>query len=717
MNQPEKKTPEKVSGRRLLTLPVACCLAALSTGLPGTPWQDPSSFQSRLREFVTTAPDEPDRLALLVGIDRYDSERVKTLRGCENDVWRMHDLLVDGFGFPDASVFTLLNEEATHANIVQAFEHVLIRSSREGTEALFYFSGHGSRTRDESGLPEAERDHFDSTFVAHDSRAGDLRGEHDLIDDELRSLLAALTDITPLVTVITDSCHSGDATRLVRARAAPVAKKPLDREWVSSFWPHDIELSEDSQNGELAPDRYIHIAAAQRHELAWEYDDEVAPGETVTHGALTLFLASALERTSPDTSWRSLLDDVAVHVATVRPQSVNYRGNVDRAPFGAQLTRPRGFRTEAWKGRIKVHAGWLSGIREGSILNLFDAHEEAALGQARVIWTSPGRARAEWIDPKPDPIPEGALRSVESARGPAEPALRVFLRNENLHKQVADLDGVDFVNRLEVADYTLGVGSEGWSFQTTEGLPLDRSATAEGAGDPKPSRASLEELIRSESRWRTLHRLGLESGSLPLRVTARPASAAELERFPGFAPVELIEPQSGSSQHILHMNGVFQAPGAQRHRSASADPAPKRLAFLEITNPHAQDVFVYVLSIEESRAIEPIAPPMGAAPVLLRAGSSRTHPFSVVARRDWPLERPMRDRYVVISTLTPVDLSIFRSAGQIRSAKRKKHPPTPPLLERVLAESLTRGPSSITVDRADWGVAALDVLVESPTPH
>ena len=149
------------------------------------------------------------RFALLIGVGEYakstgKSASVKNLKGPRNDVELMKKLLVAKYEFPGGpqNIFALVDKQATHQAIAQAFRSHLIENARQnpGGTFVFYFSGHGSQTLDKNG---DEGDGVDETLLAHDSRADG----GDIVDDEVREWLAELGKYTRNITVILDSCH------------------------------------------------------------------------------------------------------------------------------------------------------------------------------------------------------------------------------------------------------------------------------------------------------------------------------------------------------------------------------------------------------------------------------------------------------------------------------------------------------------------------------
>ncbi|MFT5284575.1 MAG: hypothetical protein ACI8TQ_000732 [Planctomycetota bacterium] len=640
-------------------------------------------------------PVDPPKLALLVGINEYAHGETSppALSGCVNDVARMKALLEDRFGFESDGIGVLLNEAATHEAIVRKFDEHLLRRVQPGSSVVIYLSGHGSRIPDASGERSAEPDGFDSTFLAYDSRAGKLRGERDVTDDELRSLLMTLTRVTDQVVVITDTCHSGGVVRGGdKSRSAAAGITALDRDWLSEFWPEDVPLVEDGLNVALNSARYVHVAAAERDQRAWELELSDETGAAEHHGAMTYFLTEALERATPKSTWREVIADTAVRVATRRFQTVNFQGGVDREVFGGKFRAVKGFRAEV-KGRVLiVRAGSLVGLRVGSILEV-SGNDGVKLGRAKVLGVTPSIARAAWETEAPDPLPTGALRVLELSRGSDEPLLRVRLELDTC-KLPDELAFMNIVGKHEPAEYVILEREDGLYFRTMEGVALHAAPISKTKG----LREALEEVARHETRWRALCDLAAERGQLPLVVSIRPATSEEAKEHPSFEPaMVLASPDASVSGRSLRVRG-----GA-----APKENTPSRsLVMLELTNPHDKDLYVSVLSLEEARKISVVFP-LGQKCELIPAGKTRTRPISIQSREVWSLDRPMRDRYLAVAWTKPFDLKPFER-GEIN---RSEGSAAPPLLARTLVNNSLRG--STTTSYRGWGLSFVDVLVKT----
>lgn len=673
-----------------LTLAAAIALSRSGSGLPLA--QD------------AAAPEGAARAALLVGIGHYPRDAgLEDLPGAAGDVQRMKEVLTERFGFREEDCRTLIEDQATHAAIVQAFRDFLIQRSGPRTYAVFYFSGHGSRIPDESGLRTAEPDGFDSTFVAYDSRSGEADGAHDLTDDELRSLLSKLVERTPNVLVVTDACHSGGAVRgYLPKKAAPPGRKASNREWVLGFWPPDVPLADDSDEP-LPGDRYLHIAACRRDEDAFEM--KVKDGDEIVHrGVLTYFLARRLEQARPKDSWRLVIDDCKMQVATHVPQTVTNAGAADRGLFGGDFREAIGFRArlDRKEEEVIVEAGTLHGLRVGSQLEIRDPLGERKLGSIDVRQLDPLFARGPWRE-RPEQIPAGGLRAIERTRTAGMPPLRVQVTDQELAKALATSQRIEIAGKGELADYELVRSGEGkLSFRTNEGLPI--GGTLPSIGEPG-WKEKMEEIFQQELSWLSLRALPLERGALPVKIVLREPTAEDLRRPKD--PAGYMRPKvldAGSPREPRATDELVVVGGFK-------DAAPVPMAVLDLTNPHNVDLYVTVISLAEDRGREPICFLGRESNVPLPAGESTSLLTGIVIPREWPLKRPMRDRYVVIATRQPADFTMFRRESSMRGDEK----PLPPLLRLAIEQADTmRGDSPVAVDTHGWGVSAVDLLVQRP---
>lgn len=91
--------------------------------------------------------------AVLVGCN-YPGTKAE-LKGCINDVDRMHRSLVEQFGFDDRDITVLIDTDRSYtqptgANIRRALGD-LVSTAKPGDYLFFHYSGHGTRLPAETG--------------------------------------------------------------------------------------------------------------------------------------------------------------------------------------------------------------------------------------------------------------------------------------------------------------------------------------------------------------------------------------------------------------------------------------------------------------------------------------------------------------------------------------------------------------------------------------
>jgi hypothetical protein len=320
-------------------------------------------------------------VALLVGINKYSNlPETSQLRGCVNDVLLMNKLLSEVFQFDTSNIKILTDKQATRKNILTNFNHFLINNATRDGQAVFYYSGHGSKMTDLNG---DEPDGFDETIISCDSR--DIRGlVKDISDDTLRELLDRLTNKCKNVTIIFDCCHSGSGMRGDIARAKQIPALELEDTNVRS-----IKMSRDGPAGFLPPDpNYVMISACQDREVAREIDG---------HGLLTFTLNKVI-RKYPKASYREIMYHVSEKVnllnANQHPQLEGKRR--DTSIFG-KIGIKKSFAEvlQVQRNKVQLNVGLAHSVTKGSIYALFkprvttDRNMKHYLGKARIIEVNP----------------------------------------------------------------------------------------------------------------------------------------------------------------------------------------------------------------------------------------------------------------------------------------------------------------------------------------
>jgi hypothetical protein len=179
-------------------------------------------FKAELLEQIenTKKPtmSSPKLYALLVGINKYQTESFKNLLACKNDVREMNKILEKKFKAENRDILTLVDEKANKEAIINGFEKHLTKA-KEGDYVLFYYSGHGATERTPEEFKPYNPSHKIENIVCYDSRTeqtledGTTKIVFDLADKEIAYLLSKVDQNKPHITVIMDCCHSGSATR------------------------------------------------------------------------------------------------------------------------------------------------------------------------------------------------------------------------------------------------------------------------------------------------------------------------------------------------------------------------------------------------------------------------------------------------------------------------------------------------------------------------
>ncbi len=152
--------------------------------------------------------------ALLIGISDYPGKS-SDLEGPVNDVFSMQEVLQQKWNVQPAHLNTLLNEQATRENILQALNDLYRRTTKD--DYIFvYFSGHGTSAMDlKNNLPLP---HQTGAFIPH--------GVPQVIvypKAYVQQLIVGRRDLRPIfnkfdtrgnqVLVVMDACFSGQAVR------------------------------------------------------------------------------------------------------------------------------------------------------------------------------------------------------------------------------------------------------------------------------------------------------------------------------------------------------------------------------------------------------------------------------------------------------------------------------------------------------------------------
>lgn len=297
----------------------------------------------------------PNIYALLIGIDGYLPNRLyKNLKGAVRDINLVADYLLKTQKIPPERMFKLTspnlevaetNEtkdpEPTYQNIVAQFQ-AITEIAQPGEQVYIHYSGHGGRTT--TIYPELKgNDQPDEGIVPMD--IGNESGRY-LRDVEVATLLKRMTDKGLIVTVVLDSCHSGEATRgddVAIRGTGEIDTAPRDSESLVAQRQELIENWQALTDGipaSITPGRwlpqardYVLLAACRPSEYAYEY---VVSGKE-RHGALTYWTIDTLTSSPSGLTYKTLHDRVSAKIQSKFPSQMPMLvGESDRFVFGVE---------------------------------------------------------------------------------------------------------------------------------------------------------------------------------------------------------------------------------------------------------------------------------------------------------------------------------------------------------------------------------------------
>ena len=246
--------------------------------------------------------------ALLIGINAYSEKSVpkvpNALRGCENDVDAIKDalnLIVGDKPGYRLHVKTLLNDQATRAEMIRTFREFLIQNVKEGDTVYFHFSGHGSFEK----APVEFEPYFSQgqleTQVYYDSREP---GKYDLADKEFAVLLSEIPKGVHTF-VMFDCCFSDSGARdneTYRYHDGQDRTRKLEDFLGDYHLQNDLKLPLAS---------YIFFAASTRYQRAREITDE--KGNKL--GAFTHAFLRTLNNSQNSISYFELFQQLNLHMS------------------------------------------------------------------------------------------------------------------------------------------------------------------------------------------------------------------------------------------------------------------------------------------------------------------------------------------------------------------------------------------------------------------
>jgi hypothetical protein len=244
--------------------------------------------------FLSIAVAQANQRALLIGVANIPGSE---LPGVDLDIDNMKKV-AEIMGFKPGDIKVLFNDQATHANVVEALNTWVRDGVGPDDHVLIYFSGHGTR------VPDPDPDNangVDDAMVTRDVARGTVHGratlKNVLLGHELGAALAKIPSHDVLVLV--DACHSGTATRELSLGNAKLGVSS----GVRKFYSYPGMPTEQGATRALkipsGTENYASLSAAR--------DDESAIG-TEQGGLFTLGVVDAIQSASRDAKHPSVMD-------------------------------------------------------------------------------------------------------------------------------------------------------------------------------------------------------------------------------------------------------------------------------------------------------------------------------------------------------------------------------------------------------------------------
>lgn len=152
---------------------------------------------------------EKRKIALLIGINYMGSP--DQLMGCQNDVIKMKDVLMNIYKYKNENIIMLVDKDGyippTKSNIISQLNRLFILSSREQLDEIFFhYSGHGTNIVDRD---KDETDGKDECIVPVDYIKSGI-----ISDDIIYSFLSKIKRVKKKIICVFDSCNSASCTDL-----------------------------------------------------------------------------------------------------------------------------------------------------------------------------------------------------------------------------------------------------------------------------------------------------------------------------------------------------------------------------------------------------------------------------------------------------------------------------------------------------------------------
>lgn len=437
--------------------------------------------------------------ALLIGINEYPYlDKNSQLTASHLDVCRIKRVLEEKFGFSGKDIKCLLSPQASRDSILGAMRQ-LLAGSRPGDLIVFYFSGHGSRSK---GAHLKAPSVWYETIMPYDSGRSAMHPEgvdRDITDREIYEWLQDVAEITSNIVLIIDSCFAGSIVRDGLSSSgnkggiAPEENREnfsVDRLRQENSPPtkNNFDFLPKGRSGWLpVSDTYVLLAASREYEAALTFKKKISDA----HGKkseksvslFTYYLVESLRRAKADDTYRDIWERLVPRVArrSKENQHPQIEGNSDRLLFSVKERPPHPFlRVEKRKkDLIILSGGKIHGVDLFSIWSIypegtktFKLDRRLSLGKIKVASVDSFTSEAEIIEEVRKGAVAPGMRAIPEK--PDKPSGQGFLKvliegwaadegfgavRSRLKRELQSTPSVKIVDEPESADVLIKFGS------------------------------------------------------------------------------------------------------------------------------------------------------------------------------------------------------------------------------------------------------------------
>ena len=488
--------------------------------------------------------------ALCVGINDY--QYVPKLGGCVPDATNVYNYLEKSCANTDFKfdAVVLTDAQATKDAITSTFLSHLGKA-KAGDIAVFYFSGHGAEEDADEVFWGASQKKTLNTMVAYDSRSPE--GIPDIADKEMRYMISKMTysedpnASLPHFVLITDSCHSGGATRDVGEATARLTEKGGPRTWdkflFSDKFSKDDVANATSLKAIMPQGQHVHFSSCEGTELAYEVKGS---------GVFTGTMLEVLSRTSGKITYSDLHNRIRYYIKGRFPQSPTIHAveggavNAMEMNFLGGASEQKGLRANVvFNTKLRkwiLDMGAIQGIPSTDFasveVSVMD-NDDAFLTKAIINTVTPDNCYIDVDEDKVD-IRESYSAEIKGifrepvglfldASGDADAMAKLSASLKEEEEELTDGHNIKLVDTFAAADYVMSVKDGYYQISRasdTEGRPI---VEQQPVGGPN-SLTNITGHIKFIARYDFT--LALDNPKTKLRAgdPSKPAAAVEVYR-------------------------------------------------------------------------------------------------------------------------------------------------------------------------------------------